>query len=65
MTVGVAFSGNLLYRQTAQLLGIKVPPKIDSANFSDSNYLQFGKLSINFTKLRVKFCHATLLTIIL
>lgn len=42
MTVGVRYLGKFAMPQTAQLLGIKVPPKIDSANFSDSKYLQCG-----------------------
>lgn len=42
MTVGVRFLGEICMPQSAQLLGIKVPPKIDSANFSDSKYLQCG-----------------------
>lgn len=41
MTVGVRYLGKFAMPQTAQLFRHKkVPPKIDSANFSDSKYLQ-------------------------
>lgn len=42
--------------QTTQLFRHKkVPPKIDSANFSDNKYLQCGLSSFHFTKLTVLF----------
>ena len=55
MTVGVRFLGKFALPQAAQLLGIKVPPKSDSANFSDSKSLQLFQLSFDFTKFSVNF----------